>query len=881
MDPVQQLNESLVGRYIVEREIGAGGMATVYLARDARHNRQVALKLLKPELGVVLGAERFLAEIQVTANLQHPNLLPLFDSGEANGLLYYVMPFVEGETLRARLDREKQLPVEDALRIAAAIGAALAYAHSQGVIHRDLKPENILMHAGQPVIADFGIALAVSNAGGARITQTGLSLGTPMYMSPEQATGDRAIDGRTDMYSLAAMLYEMLTGDPPHTASTSQGIIAKVLTDRPRSVRSIRPTVPVHVEEAIDRALEKLPADRWANVQEFVDALRGRGITGASTRVAHTPLGTGMRLPRHRDPAFVALALIALVGLSAAGVMARRAPESVGVTPVRFALAPDSTALPIFSGTWSVVPSPDGRSVLYTAGEKGTPRLYLRRLDQLAARVIPGTDRATQPIFSPDGKWVAFLADGKLRKVSLEGGAPVTLADAGANNGADWVTDDAIVFGAEGKFKGLSRISPSGGALQEFTTVDTAKGDSHHLWPVSLPDGNTIVLAIYDGKSKLGSRIGITTLKDGKVTNLGVAGIAPVGVFAGQLVYVQSDGVVMSVPIDVKGRRLTGSAVPVLDSVLVCPGCNGDAAIHASRAGALAYMRGSTLSRLVWVDRAGNSKPIIPESAGYGPMRISPDGSRIAIEINRGLSDIWVLTLANGTLSRLTSGGSNAAPEWSADGRSIYYLSEQPGSEVYIQRQNADGGGKPEKVMPAAVSGFTLSADGKSMVYTTFRSTLDLMVKTLGDASPPRPFLATNAHESNPRFSPDGRWVAYVSSESGNDEVYVRPFEGDGGRVQISSGGGVEPHWSADGKRIYYRIGRRMRFASIATASGVSVIARDSLFADLYALGSGTAMYDIARDESRFLMLRSNDEKMQVITVVNWIEELKARAGKK
>src|SRR3989338_1674675 len=251
-DAVAQLNAAPTGRYEVEREIGAGGMATVYLARDVRHDRRVALKVLRPELGAVLGVERFLAEIKVTANLQHPNLLQLFDSGEAQGLLFYVMPYVEGESLRARLAREKQLPVDEAVHIAVAVASALDYAHRHGVIHRDLKPENILLQAGQPVIADFGIALAVSNAGGARITQTGISLGTPQYMSPEQATGDRTIDGRTDVYSLAAMLYEMLTGEAPHDGNTAQAIIAKVITDRPRSIRLSRDTVPLHVEAAVE-----------------------------------------------------------------------------------------------------------------------------------------------------------------------------------------------------------------------------------------------------------------------------------------------------------------------------------------------------------------------------------------------------------------------------------------------------------------------------------------------------------------------------------------------------------------------------------------------------------------------------------------------------
>src|SRR5690349_17840054 len=258
-------------------------MATVFLARDLRHDRHVALKLLNPDLGAVLGGERFLSEIRVTANLQHPNLLPLFDSGEADGLLFYVMPFVTGETLRHRLDREKQLPVDEAIRIASAIASALAYAHAHGVIHRDLKPENILLQEDQPVVADFGIALAVSNAGGTRITQTGLSLGTPQYMSPEQATGDRAIDARADVYSLGAVTYEMLTGDPPHTGSSSQAVIARLLTEKPRAMRTTRPSVPAHVEAAVDRALEKLPADRFASAREFADALSGRAIVVTAT----------------------------------------------------------------------------------------------------------------------------------------------------------------------------------------------------------------------------------------------------------------------------------------------------------------------------------------------------------------------------------------------------------------------------------------------------------------------------------------------------------------------------------------------------------------------------------------------------------------------
>jgi len=883
MDPVAQLNQNLTGRYEIEKEIGAGGMATVFLARDVRHNRHVALKLLKPDSGVVLGADRFSAEVQVTVNCRHPNLLPLFDSGEAGGLLFYVMPFVEGETLRARLDREKQLPVDEAVRITVAIGNALAYAHSHGVIHRDLKPENILMQAGQPVIADFGIALAVSNAGGARITQTGLSLGTPLYMSPEQATGDRAIDARTDVYSLAAMLYEMLAGDPPHTASTSQGIIAKVLTDRPRSVRGVRTSVPEHVEAAIDRALEKLPADRWSGAQEFVDALQGRGYAGSTAQTAaFTRARAAAARPRLRDPLFLTVAVIAVGALAGLAILSSKTSRAEAPATVRFALESDTAATPVFAGTWSVLPSPDGRSVLYTARVKGSTQLFIRRLDQLEARALPGTERAVQPLFSPDGKWVAFLVENKLKKVSLEGGMPASIAEAGSQNGADWITDDLIVFGADMGFKGLSVISADGGKATELTKVDSTKGEGQHLWPVSLADGKTIVFAIYDGTSKLGSKLAITSLKDGKVTNLGVSGIAPVGVFNGRLLYMQADGTMLAVPIDVAGRKITGNPVPVLDSITVCGQCNGDAAVHASRAGALAYMRGSTLSRLVWVEKGGAVRNIRPELASYSMPRLSPDGSRVAVEINRGDSDIWILTLANGTLSRLTTGGKNSFPEWSPNGKFVLFnfIKEGTGGGS-VWWQSADGGSKPAQLTGYAVSGGVLNPDATALMYSRFGSSVDLYVKAMGDTSAATSYLETPNFEAMPNFSADGKWVAYTSDVTGSDEVYVRLFKGDGGRVQISAGGGTEPRWSRDGRRIFYRWGRRMMAANVSVTSGVAVVSRDTLFEGSFERGSNGAGYDVSRDGQRFLMLQSNIDQMQVVVVTNWVDELKTRLGKK
>ncbi len=372
MDALAQLKTALAGRYDIEREIGRGGMATVFLVRDVKHNRRVALKVLDPELGAVLGVERFLSEIQVTANLQHPNLLPLFDSGEADGLLFYVMPYVEGESLRARLTREKQLPIDEAIHIATAVSSALDYAHRHGVIHRDLKPENILLHEGQAMVADFGIALAVSNAGGHRITQTGLSLGTPHYMSPEQATGDRSIDGRTDVYSLGAVTYEMLTGEPPHSGTTAQAIIAKVITDKPRSIRLTRDTVAPHLEVAVEKALAKLPADRFATAHEFADAIVGKGVVLPRNVGTPASIAAGQRPWARRLAAgwYVWLPWLAVAVVVA--LYATRSKEQELPT-TRFTVTPPASARILTGAGGFLEISPTGEGFVYVGQSVNGP----------------------------------------------------------------------------------------------------------------------------------------------------------------------------------------------------------------------------------------------------------------------------------------------------------------------------------------------------------------------------------------------------------------------------------------------------------------------------------------------------------------------------
>ncbi len=881
MDAITQLRESLSERYDIEREIGAGGMATVYLARDIRHDRHVALKLLNPDLGAVLGVERFLAEIRVTANLQHPNLLPLFDSGAADGLLYYVMPFVEGESLRARLAREKQLPIDEALRIAVAIANALDYAHSHGVIHRDLKPENILIQAGQPVIADFGIALAVSKAGGNRITQTGLSLGTPQYMSPEQATGDRVIDGRSDIYSLGAVTYEMLTGDPPHTGSTSQAIIARMLTEKPRSMRSSRAAIPEHVELAVQHALEKLPADRFSSAHEFAEALLGRSTLATTELVTNDRISGGARTSwkkRLLDPTTLAFAAVAI---AAVGFAAMRKPAAAPNRVVRFVIATPDSLRPFNNFPWPAAISPDGGTVVYTAaGESGT-MLYSLRTDQLEARPIPGTNDGFQPLFSPDGEWVAFESPAKFRKVRLDGSAPITITDASGANGADWTTQDEIVVGSEGKKRGLSRVSAAGGDLVEFVKPNAAKGETDYLWPIALPDGKAVVFTVWTGTLGL-ARLASVSMDGGDVSYLDIKGIRPLAVVDGKLIYVQVDGAVMAVGLGAGGRRVTGRPVPVLDPVSVIAGNNGNSGIFISPGGSLVTSRGGTKSQLGWIARDGSVSPITKEARNYSSPALASDGHRIAVVVGeQDKTDIWTYDMQTGTFSRLTSVSAASSPSWSPDGSKIFFVGIGDTERFAIWSQRADGGSPAEKV--ASVRGLatqvTVAPDGRSLLYTTYNeNSWDIFRVQLDSARVGVPYLTEASNETAPSFSPDGRWVALESNESGRQEIYLRSYPSPSSKVQISTGAGAEPTWSPDGTRVFYKARTVGMSATLSMSPNARVVARDTVLtstSELVAGGIGAA-YAVAKD-GRFLGMALKKDDYQLVAVPNWRAELEQR----
>src|SRR5213593_4022504 len=510
-DSMPRLSAALADRYRIERELGQGGMATVYLAQDLKHDRRVALKVLKPELAAVLGAERFVVEIKTTAALQHPHILPLFDSGTADGFLYYVMPYIQGETLRSKLDRETQLGIEEAVRITREVADALDYAHRHGVIHRDIKPENILLHDGRPMVADFGIALAVSAAAGSRMTETGLSLGTPHYMSPEQATGDRLIDARSDIYSLGAVLYEMLAGEPPHTGPTVQSVIAKVVTARPRPLQQLRESVPPHVEAAVLKALAKLPADRFQTAAQFVDALARPGWGGVPATTAPDSAAAAAERPGRRAVRDVApLAVAAIATSLALWVSVRPRPEPPARPVARFTLVlpPTAPMSDVPAGT-TVAMSPDGSRIIYLSAASTGNQLFSRTLDQLEPTSLTGTQNARKPFISPDGRWVAYFSGPRLYKLPLAGGPAAVVATVpGLAFGATWGATDTIVFVAD---RGLMAVPAAGGEPRLLFPADTSRGESY-LFPHYMPDAKVLLLQI---RTKGVDRLGALTVATG------------------------------------------------------------------------------------------------------------------------------------------------------------------------------------------------------------------------------------------------------------------------------------------------------------------------------------------------------------------------------
>ena len=881
MSTPDRLAAALADRYRLERELGQGGMATVYLAYDLKHERKVAIKVLRPELAAVIGAERFLREIKTIATLQHPHILGLIDSGEVQGTAYYVMPYVEGESLRDRLTREKQLPIAEAVRLATEVAGALDYAHRHGIIHRDIKPENVLLHDGSALVADFGIALAVSKTGGARMTETGMSLGTPHYMSPEQAMGEREITARSDVYALGAMTYEMLAGEPPFTGPTAQAILAKVMTEKPSGIVARRDRVPSHIEDAVLTALEKLPADRFATAAEFAAALQ----ESSARRIGQTFAASR---PLYASPRRLALLLLAVAVTAGSAFqlgrrLARAEGGDLGVIRATLELGDSTAVLPI--GNVRLAISPDGRRVVFVGKKGAESGLWIRELDRPDSRLLPETRGAFAPFFSPDGESVGFFSRlaGRvaLRVVPTAGGVVRTvLQDSVASfGGADWGDDGQIYF--TNSARGLSRVAASGGPVTLIAKPDSAAGIKEYDYPDVLPGSRQAFLMLWRGS--LGSnRVGVIDLKTGALTDL-APGSYPRYLPSGHIAIGAPDGRFLVAKYDPRAQRLSSAPMLMLNDVQE-EISNGTVQFAVADNGTIVFQRKATgKNGMVWVDRGGGETLVDSTLTGdFSSASLSPDATRIAVALSvAGGGQVWVKDLRTGAFGLLSQELADAdRPVWSPDGKHVAFLATR-GTHRTAWIRRADGSDSARTVAPRAreqdFDEVALVNGGRTALFRSEGSaqgTRHLMVMELGVDTAPRPLLQSSYDAFAMALSPDGRWLAYVSDESGSDEVYVRPYPAvSSAKFAISVGGGLEPLWRRDGGELFFR-SRTGDMYSVTVGPGreFTTSAPTLLFAKpTMTLQDFFRSYDVHPDGHRFLMLRAGGfEGSRLSVLFNW-----------
>jgi len=886
-----------LGPYEITGAVGAGGMGEVYRAHDTRLGRDVAIKVLPENFAKdAILKERFEREARTISSLNHPNICTLHDVGHQNGTDFLVMELLEGESLAERLARGA-LPLAETLRIGVEMADALDRAHRQGIVHRDLKPGNIVLTKAGAKLLDFGLAkpqaLAAASGFGrtathvsptSPVTREGTVIGTFQYMSPEQVEG-READARSDIFALGAVLYEMATGKRAFEGKSQISIASAILEKEPEPISRVQPMTPPALEHVVKTCLAKDPEERFQRAHDIKLQLKWIA-EGGSQAGAAAPVGA-----RRRRREWLAWGAVAILGAAAVltGVdYLRRTRQAESGAVKRFVVSLPVSNVPLAGNTNSLAVSPDGQYFVYGASRaSGGWGLYLHSMSELDAVLLPGSEDALNPFFSPDGKWVAFFASGKLKKVAVTGGAAMTICDAPQGRGASWGPDEAIVFGAPGT-SGLWRVSAKGGKPEELTRLDRGQNEISHRWPEFLPGGKEILFAIQGSSPDWDTaRIAVLSLKTGKWRTLIEGGSNPHYSPSGHIVFARS-GTLVAVPFDLDKLEVTGSPTPVVEDVFMSR-VSGNAEAAISSEGTLVYMAGRGLDRpreLMWVDREGQSKSLGMAPGAYEQPNLSPDGKKVALHIQPPSDDIWEYDLGRGTLTRLTfQPGEDETPVWSPDGKHIAYSANISNEPRAILWKNADGSGKEEVL---AATGFhihvgSFSPDGRLLAYTNYESDTraDLWLLPLTGDRKPRPFLQTQFNERDPKISPDGRWLAYTSDETGRDEVYVQALDGAGGKFQVSSRGGFGALWARNGRELFYRDENKVMAVAVTTQPGFTAASTRLLFEGNYEIHPRReGIWDVSADGQRFLMARAVGQESQAVqlrVVLNFFSEIRSR----
>jgi serine/threonine-protein kinase len=931
---------SRLGPYEIDTLLGAGGMGEVYRARDTRLGRVVALKVLSAQLAAdPVFLERFDREARAISSLSDPHICPLFDVGEAGDVRFFVMEYLEGETLAARLE-QGPLPLQQALSYAIEIAKALGAAHRQGVVHRDLKPGNVMITKSGTKLLDFGLAKSAAMQGEAgalppritpgtlatalpttppNLTVAGAILGTIQYMSPEQVQGVEA-DARSDIFAFGALLYEMVTGAKAFSGKNQFTVIGAILDHEPAPVSQSAATVPAALDRVIRKCLAKDPDSRWQTARDLASELEWIAET-ASQPTAQTaavaPNG------RRRRAAIIAASVIA--GAAVAGTVAwalTRPMPAPAPSPVRFTVAATGS-MPLAAGSpfRDIAISPDGSRLVYVVSSgAGTGQLMTRALDQLEATPVRGVESVAAPFISPDGKWIGFLegfaSRSMLRKVAVTGGPPITICEVrGLLAGASWGSDDSIVFAQTSPANSsLMSVPASGGEPKPLTVPDQKPGDLY-VFPSVLPGGRAILITIATPAGPDSYQVAVLDRQSGRRKILIPGGGHADYVAAsnpdhgGYLVYMAA-GTARAARFDPDRLEVIGDAVPFVDQILTK--ANGTAEYALSRNGGLVYVTGGMRGRsggtrsLVWVDRQGREEPIKAPLRAYQYLNLSPDATKLAVEIRDQENDVWIWDFAHETLSRLTfDRNADSYPVWTPDGRHVIFSSTRSGPpNLYWQR--ADGTGQPERLTTAATRqvGDSITRDGSQLVLTEDAQgrgsdLLKLQLPVPSVAFEPgklktEPLVQTTFDERNGEVSPDGHWLAYESNESGDWQIFVRPFPNvNSGRWQVSPKGGTKPKWTTNGRELVFFSDGFVTSVQVETSPTFSSGNPTKLFDTRYFTGNAERTYDVTRDGQKFLMIKGSRPDatetsaatpapvFQMTVVLNWIEELKARLPRK